>query len=107
MEVCDYCLCLKGGFPFIISHEQVSPETRDLSVFVATIAVQSEPQPLLARQSLKEAVVDPGKLVPATETQLLQPQGGFPFPSLGRLPLLLDNCFSVSTEEVFKAKVTW
>ena len=64
MEVCDYCLCLKGGFPCFISIEQVSPETRDLSVFVATIAVQFEPQLLLARQTLKEAVVDPGKLVP-------------------------------------------
>lgn len=77
MEVCDYCLCLKGGFPFFISHEQVSPETRDLSVFVATIAVQSEPQPLLARQSLKEAVVDPGKLVPLRRS-FCSPREGFP-----------------------------
>ena len=77
MEVCDYCLCLKGGFPFFISNEQVSPETRDLSVFVATIAVQSEPQLLLARQTLKEAVVDPGKLV-LLRRSFCSPREGFP-----------------------------
>lgn len=97
----------KGRLPFL--HKQWASVTRDsrpsLSVFVATIAVQSESQPLLARQTLRRPWLTLESWCHWDATSVAP--GRVSLPVLGlSLPPPGQQFFRFH-REVFKATVTW